>query len=446
MTRIIKELRPYKRAVDIFSRFKDETDAVILESSLENSLGRYTIIGRSPYLKIEKGKSLTINGVVSPLTFDEYVKTYLQNHREDNPTSLPLVDGAIGYFSYEYRQELENIARRHQDDTDIPRCILNFYDEFIIEDLKEQKVWLIANGHNQRPKQAIAQLEQEIAQVKPQGWGRGGEIALCSDFTEQEYLAAVKKMIQYIVEGDIYIANMTQHLSIESPRNPYEVFLRLRHINPSPFGGYLNYGDFKIISASPERFLKLENNIITTRPIKGTRKRGNTPNEDNLLKEELKNSGKDKSELLMIVDLERNDLNRVCIPGTVQVTELFAIEEYATVFHLVSTIEGELKPECNAMDLIKAAFPGGSITGAPKIRAMEIIDELEHSARNIYTGSLGYISLDGTMDLNIIIRTLLYKDGLYHLGVGGGITFESEPEFEYEETWQKAKAILEALK
>lgn len=446
MARIIKELQPYKRAIDIFSRFKDEKDAVILESSLENELGRYTIIGRSPYLKLEKREGFTINGTASSQNFEEYVKTYLHNNNEDNPTNLPLVDGAIGYFSYEYRQDLESISSRHREDTDIPRCILNFYDEFIVEDLKEKKVWLIANGHNRPPEKSIAELEKEIAHAKPQDWGQGGDITLHPDFTEQEYLSAVEKMIEFIVAGDIYIANMTQHIAIESHRSPYETFLRLRHINPSPFGGYLNYEGFKIISASPERFLKLENNIVTTRPIKGTRKRGAAPSEDNNLKEELKNSGKDKSELLMIVDLERNDLNRVCVPGTVKVTELFAIEEYATVFHLVSTIEGELAPECNAMDLVKAAFPGGSITGAPKIRAMEIIDQLEHSTRNIYTGSLGYISLDGTMDLNIIIRTLLYKDGLYHLGVGGGITFESEPEFEYEETWQKAKAILEALK
>ncbi|MEG1479227.1 MAG: anthranilate synthase component I family protein, partial [Clostridiales bacterium] len=179
---------------------------------------------------------------------------------------------------------------------------------------------------------------------------------------------------------------------------------------------------------------------------KGTRKRGLTPDEDKALKTELQQSEKDKSELLMIVDLERNDLNKVCIPGSVKVTELFAVEEYATVFHLVSTIEGKLQSHLNAIDLIDATFPGGSITGAPKIRAMEIIDELENDNRNLYTGSFGYISLNGDMDLNIVIRTAIYKDGVYHLGVGGGITCESETEFEYEETLQKAKAILEALK
>jgi para-aminobenzoate synthetase component 1 len=184
---------------------------------------------------------------------------------------------------------------------------------------------------------------------------------------------------------------------------------------------------------------------VETRPIKGTRKRGSTPKEDALLRRELEQSKKDKSELLMIVDLERNDLNRVCVPGSVRVTELFAVEEYATVFHLISNIVGELGPEMTVMDLLEAAFPGGSITGAPKLRAMEIIDELEHGGRNLYTGSMGYLSLDGDCDFNIVIRTALCQDGIYYLGVGGGITCESEPEFEYEETLQKARALLEAL-
>ena len=240
--------------------------------------------------------------------------------------------------------------------------------------------------------------------------------------------------------------NMTQQLAIRSPRKPYEVFQRLRRNNPSPFGGYFQYGDFQIVCASPERFLRMKKGHVMTRPIKGTRRRGETREEDAALRQELQDSAKDRSELLMIVDLERNDLNRVCVPGSVKVTELFAVEEYATVFHLVSNVEGDLEEGKNVMDLMEAAFPGGSITGAPKLRAMEIIDELEHGRRNLYTGSIGYLTLDGDCDFNIVIRTALYQEGVYHLGVGGGITCESELEFEYEETLQKAKAVLEALK
>ena len=194
-----------------------------------------------------------------------------------------------------------------------------------------------------------------------------------------------------------------------------------------------------------ERFLQVRDGVIETRPIKGTRKRGSTPEEDAALRKELQESSKDRSELLMIVDLERNDLNHVCEPGSVQVTEHFAVEAYATVFHLVTTIIGKMKENLPFTDLIRAAFPGGSITGAPKIRAMEIIDELEHDRRGLYTGSMGYISLDGNCDFNIVIRTAVHQDGVYHLGVGGGITCESELEFEYEETLQKAKAVLEAI-
>ena len=233
-------------------------------------------------------------------------------------------------------------------------------------------------------------------------------------------------MIRYIIEGDIYIANMTQQLTIESEKPPLDVFYDLRKNNPSPFGGYLDFGDYQIVCASPERFLKMKDRHVNTRPIKGTRKRGVTSEEDEMLRRELQDSGKDKSELLMIVDLERNDLNRVCTPGSVKVTELFTVEAYATVFHLVSDIEGKLEEGKNVMDLLKAAFPGGSITGAPKYRAMEIIDELEHGKRNLYTGSIGYLTLDGSCDFNIVIRTALHKNGKYHLGVGGGITAESD--------------------
>ena len=271
------------------------------------------------------------------------------------------------------------------------------------------------------------------------------EIKVQSNFEKEPYKRAIGQMIRYINEGDIYIANMTRHLMIESDKSPLKVFYNLRKNNPSPFGAYMDLGEYQIVCASPERFLKMKDHHVTTRPIKGTRKRGCTPEEDAQLRQELQQSEKDKSELLMIVDLERNDLNRVCKPGSVKVTELFTVEEYATVFHLVSNIEGELEEGKNAMDLLEAAFPGGSITGAPKYRAMEIIDELEHGKRNLYTGSIGYLSLDGSCDLNIVIRTALHKDGRYHLGVGGGITAESELEFEYEETMQKAKAILDAL-
>lgn len=219
----------------------------------------------------------------------------------------------------------------------------------------------------------------------------------------------------------------------------------MRVYNSSPFGVFFQGGDYQIACASPERFLQVKNGNIETRPIKGTRKRGETKKEDLQLKLELQQSSKDRSELLMIVDLERNDLNHVCEPGSVIVTEHFAVETYATVFHLVTTIIGKMKKTIQTTDLIEATFPGGSITGAPKIRSMEIIDELEHDRRNLYTGSIGYFSFNGDCDFNIVIRTAVYQNDTYYIGVGGGITCESDSEFEYEETLQKAKAILEAI-
>ncbi len=451
--RSIHRLDTYPPLAQIFDEIQGREDGVFLDSSLHNQLGRYSIVALDPYLKLVKGKEFTANGVVQEVSFEAYVKEYLRTHREENDTGLPLASGAVGYFSYDYGRKKEKVASRHEKEVDIPDCILVFYDNFLIEDLDKGCLYLIANDHGQECK---AGMEKLLALVESAGAKKiqkerdfpaekNAEARVSANFTKEDYMGTVQEMIRYIVEGDIYITNMTQQLQVRSAVAPYDMFRRLRKTNPSPFGAYFDYGDFQIVCASPERFLQMRKGKIQTRPIKGTRKRGSNPEEDEALRRELEQSEKDKSELLMIVDLERNDLNRVCIPGSVQVTELFQVEAYATVFHLISNVTGELRPELTVMDLLEAAFPGGSITGAPKLRAMEIIDELEHSRRNLYTGSLGYLSLDGDCDLNIVIRTALYKDGVYHIGVGGGITCESEPEFEYEETLQKGKALLEIL-
>ena len=449
--RKIKKLDIYTPAAELFRIYQKEEECVFLDSSLVNHLGKYSIIGRCPYLKLVKdGEIFTINGLEEKeQTFESYMKTYLAEHVDKNDSELPIISGAIGYFSYDYGRERQGIVSGEEEIVHIPEAAVTFYDFFIIEDCQKKEIWLIADGITGDAAQMLEEAEQRCKKIVQQGEERTkarAEIAVFPNFEKEEYKQAVADMIQYIIEGDIYIANMTQQLTIESKKKPLDVFYDLRRANPSPFGGYLDYGKYQIICASPERFLQMKKGTVHTRPIKGTRKRGETPEEDRMMREELQNSEKDKSELLMIVDLERNDLNRVCVPGSVKVTELFTVEEYATVFHLVSDIEGTLQEGKNIMDLLEAAFPGGSITGAPKYRAMEIIDELEHGKRNLYTGSIGYLTLDGDCDFNIVIRTALHKDGRYHLGVGGGITAESDLEFEYEETLQKAKAILEALK
>ena len=399
---------------------------------------------------MKEGNNFYINGEKeTTCSFETYLKTYLAEHKDKNNTELPIISGAIGYFSYEYGRKLMEVDSVKEDLVSIPDAVLVFYDFYIIEDRHEQRTYLIANGITREAAKLLDEMESRI-NGKPVYMQKESDteypIEVQPNFAKDEYKQAVDRMIRYIIEGDIYITNMTQQLTVKSDKVPLDVFYDLRENNPSPFGGYFDYGDFQIVCASPERFLKMQKGHVNTRPIKGTRKRGETPEEDMFMRTELENSEKDKSELLMIVDLERNDLNRVCRPGSVKVTELFSVEEYATVFHLVSDIEGDLEESKNVMDLLEAAFPGGSITGAPKYRAMEIIDELENNKRNLYTGSIGYLTLDGGCDFNIVIRTALYKDGKYYLGVGGGITAESDLEFEYEETLQKAKAVLLAMR
>ncbi len=449
--RIIKEMKPARGAAELYTYFAGTDDSVFLDSSLVNKLGRYSVIGAVPYLKLVKeGNGFYINGEKeTTCSFETYLKTYLAEHKDKNNTELPIISGAIGYFSYEYGRKLMEVDSVKEDLVSIPDAVLVFYDFYIIEDRQEQRTYLIANGITGEAAKLMDEMETRI-NGKPVYMQKESDteypIEVQPNFAKDEYKQAVDRMIRYIIEGDIYIVNMTQQLTVKSDKVPLDVFYDLRENNPSPFGGYFDYGDFQIVCASPERFLKMQKGHVNTRPIKGTRKREETPEEDMLMRTELEKSEKDKSELLMIVDLERNDLNRVCNPGSVKVTELFTVEEYATVFHLVSDIEGDLEESKNVMDLLEAAFPGGSITGAPKYRAMEIIDEMENNKRNLYTGSIGYLTLDGDCDFNIVIRTALHKDGKYYLGVGGGITAESDLEFEYEETLQKAKAVLQAMR
>jgi para-aminobenzoate synthetase component 1 len=265
------------------------------------------------------------------------------------------------------------------------------------------------------------------------------------NFRREDYLKAVLTAKEYIAAGDIYQVNLSQKFSARVHTSAFHMYRAVRALNPAPFAAFLDCGDAAIISSSPERFLRISDRRVETRPIKGTRPRGRDRAADERLKAELLNSAKDRAELVMIVDLERNDLGRVCEYGSISVPELITLESYATVFHLVSTITGRLKADKDHLDCIRAAFPGGSITGAPKIRAMEIINELEPDQRGIYTGSMGYLGFNRQTDLNILIRTMLYRNGTVHFQVGGGIVADSDPVMEYEETLHKGKALLAAL-
>lgn len=443
---------PYT-ASQLFALFADEKDVAFLDSSLVNDLGCYSLIGLVPYhtVSVAQGQ-LQVDGKSHEGTAETYLKPYLKKHYQANRTSLPLTAGAIGYVSYDYGLALHGMKSRHTPAFPLPDMKWVFYDFFIIEHRQSHTVWFAANGQTMPAEALLAQMEEKIrTRLQERPSSRTSEnpqyaLAVQADSTPESYRKALQKLRDYLFAGDVYVTNFTSTLTVQSCCPPYTFFSRLRRDNPSPFGAYLQYGSYQIISASMERLLCLRDDQIETRPIKGTRRRGKTPTEDKKLRQELAQSQKDQSELLMIVDLERNDLHKICRPGSVSVPTLFAIEPYATVFHLVANVTGTLRPGQTAIDALMALFPGGSITGAPKRRAMEIIDELEFSRRQLYTGTIGYLSLNGNCDLNIIIRTAVHHDDRYTIGVGGGITAESDVHFEYEEIWQKAKALLSALK
>jgi para-aminobenzoate synthetase component 1 len=281
-------------------------------------------------------------------------------------------------------------------------------------------------------------------ELAPQ-YATGRREGLTSNFSRNGYLEATRRCIEYIHAGDVFQVNLSQRLLHQATDDSIRLYRRLRERNPAPMAAYLDLGDSQVLSASPERFVRVVDRVVQTRPIKGTRTRTIRPEADLFAGDDLKQSEKDRAENVMIVDLMRNDLARVCRPQSVEVTQLCELETFAYVQHLVSTVTGRLRDDCSSLELLRAAFPGGSVTGAPKIRAMEIIAELEPTVRGPYCGSIGYVSFDGSMDTSILIRTITAAGGWWQLPVGGGIVAQSNPELEYEETWHKAEGLLRAV-
>lgn len=445
-----KKIHTNLDAFEIYSIFKNMANSVILDSAkFDSNLGRYSFIGINSFLKIKAYKGQCwINDKKQSQDIFSCLKEIIEEYSIENDTIFPFIAGGIGYFSYDLCRNIENLPETAEEELIIPETYFNFYDNIIIYDNETKEVMLTALGILKSYEEVFNEIQYEIERSSKLIYTEKSikiKDIFHSNFTKKQYMDTVEKVRDYIRNGDIYITNLTQRFWCHSNAEPYKVYKTLRNINPAPFAAYINLEGFVILSSSPERFLKITNNHVETRPIKGTRPRTGNINEDERNKNELINSEKDKPELLMIVDLERNDLSKVCSPNTVKVTELFKLEEYSTVYHLVSTIEGELKQGKDCIDCIKACFPGGSITGAPKIRSMEIIEELEGIRRNVYTGAIGYIGFDKNIDLNIVIRTILMKDDKAYFGVGGGITWESDKEAEYYETLDKAKALMEAL-
>lgn len=456
---------PYSDPLVIFSFFADDPFAIFLDSAkIENELGKFSFIAVDPFQTLTcKNGQINLNG--TKIEDDPFLvlKQQLLAFPLQSHVNLPSFQGGLaGYFAYDLCRHLEKIPAHKLDNHNFSDLMLGFYDLVIGFDHHQKKAWIFSSGYpEQDPSKNQTRAEnrchfllKKIQTAIPSPRIRNNEnnhinsfSPIYSNYSQQDYENMVQYVIDYINAGDIFQANVSQCFSTQLSNEfcPFTLYQRLRDINPAPFAAYLNFSDTIIASASPERFLKLVDGVVETRPIKGTNPRGKTPEEDEHLRQELLNSEKDRAENTMIVDLMRNDLSRVCCDHTVKVTQLNKLESYATVHHLVSIVVGELKPNLNAIDLIQATFPGGSITGAPKIRAMEIIAEFEPTARGPYCGSIGYIGFDGTMDLSITIRTYTIKDNHLTFQTGGGIVSDSVPRNEYKETLTKAAALLKAL-
>jgi len=451
----VRELEDAPPMEDIFDILAHKPYSCFLDSSLTMPrLGSHSFIGFDPHLV------LTTHGLRcrwrrrgGGMRYTEENPLYALRRalnefsmEQDMDVLPPFLGGGMGYLAYELGRYIEKLPATVIDDLQMPELCFAFYDRVLAYDHGSGRTYLAA-AHPDDPGLVLDEARQELER-KPPTYPppqREGETRFASNFTREEYMEAVRQVKEYIYAGDIYQANISQRFQAPLREHPWMLYRRLRRLNAAPFSAYFNAEDGQVCSSSPERFLRGEGRYVETRPIKGTRGRSSDPEEDQRLKEELLASAKDRAELSMIVDLERNDLGRVCEYGSVEVEEHAVIESYATVHHLVSTVVGELHQGRDVVDLLRASFPGGSITGAPKIRAIEVIDELEPTARSMYTGSIGYLGYNGKYDLNIAIRTVIVKGNTAYFQVGGGIVADSEPQDEYQETLDKGKAIFKAL-
>ncbi|MCX5714348.1 MAG: aminodeoxychorismate synthase component I [Candidatus Omnitrophica bacterium] len=437
----------------VFEALSREKDSFFLDASLRNKepSARYSFLGVDPFFILESRKRDPFPQLRNLL---ETYKT-----RRLSP-DIPFEGGAVGFLSYDLGLVLENkLKYLAKKCSGIPESRFAFYNTVIAIDHFKKTLHIFASGFPEKKYsfaktlagdnfKKMARLLSGVNRGRPFRRQVGGTVpsqVLGSDFSREGYIKAIKKAKDYIRAGDIYQVNLAQQFKARSDLSGPELYCRLRENSPSNFSAYQDCGDFQIISSSPERFLQLRGRNVLTRPMKGTRPRGDNQKQDARLKKELINSAKDKAELLMITDLERNDLGRVCSYESIKVTRLRQLETYSTVFQTTATVEGRLHKDKDRIDLLRASFPGGSITGCPKIRSMEIIEELEPVRRSIYTGCLGYLSFSGEMDFNILIRTMLKQDSTVSFGVGGGIVTDSLPDKEYEETLVKAKAMIRAI-
>ncbi len=456
MSAVIRELERGLIPERLFATVARRRGAFFLDSArAAEGQGRWSFLGWEPFLEFREseadGVALAESGRAAVrLEGDPWqrLRECLRRYPATPHPEIPFTGGAVGYLSYELCAVFDGIRRRASDDLALPRIHLGFHDGVIAHDHATGRTYAVANPVHERPAEAIlAALAAGVAAPAPAAADAPGNESPepVSNLTRDEYLERVGRVREYIGAGDVYQINLTQRFSAPFVGDPYALYRRLRAASPAAYAAYLNCGDFEVLSSSPELFLRVAGREVETRPIKGTRRRGRSPEEDAARRAELLASEKDRAELLMIVDLERNDLGRVCEPGSVRVEELCRLETHPTVHHLVAFVKGRRRADADVLDTIRAAFPGGSITGAPKIRAMQLIDELETVRRHVYTGAIGWIGFDGDCALNIAIRTMLRHGGRAHYHVGGGVVWDSEPAAEFQESLDKGRAMRAAL-
>ena len=443
---------------DFAHGFSQLPGTVVLLSGSDLDCARYHILGANPWLDLSaRHHDVTVrfdgrafSRTANPFDVLKQLTTVFGGNGALSDTELPISCGLMGYLAYDLKDSIEELPRTSLDRYGLPHMCLYAPSIIVVHDRAADSTRLFITEIDGSPAHALENQKAFFEKMRCQGQPTSPENeirtgALASNFTRPDYVRAIERIIEYIASGDVYQVNMSQRFEAEFCGDPYLLFKRYFALNPAPFFAYVNAGDHQIVSTSPERFLTVCKNQVETRPIKGTRPRGKTAEEDRRMKEKLAGSRKDDAELSMIVDLMRNDIGRVCEGGSVYVDQHKRVEAYQNVYHLVSVVKGTLAPQYDAVDLIRATFPGGSITGCPKIRSMEIIDELESDRRHIYTGAIGYISFHGTMDLSIAIRTATVSGNRLSFSVGGGIVYDSDPQKEFEETLHKGQTLMTAF-
>jgi len=441
--------------LDAAARFAPLAGTVVLLSGGDHDQARYNLLGSLPWLALSArpgGGELVVDGTVQsfagdPLSVLQAVLDHFRLPAGPVEPDGPLAAGLLGYLAYDLKDQLERLPRTCVDDLQLPTLLLYAPSALLVEDRRTGSTRLCVPqraGEAGAVAATAARVRAILAEPAPAATAPPVAGPPVSNTSRAAYEQAVRTIIDAIAAGDVYQVNFSQRFRAPFAGDPFALFRRLFAVNPAPFFAFVQGGQHQIVSTSPERFLRRRGDRVESRPIKGTRPRGDTPAADRALRDELLASAKDGAELAMIVDLVRNDLGKVCRPGSVEVTEHKRIESYRNVHHLVSVVTGRLEAGVDTVDLVRAAFPGGSITGCPKIRAMELIDALEPHRRHVYCGSIGYLGFDGTLDLSIAIRTATIAGGTLTWSVGGGVVHDSDPGDEYEESLHKGRTLADA--